>query len=712
MLFGTAADVLHHKTIPHIVGHQLPLMCTVAWLAIKCARTALAEQPLHLCHAHMCALQVVVYRVTPYQDTGAGGEPSTSKRAGGENGAGDRHAGNAAPERPLMGRDTEMSFVLNRAANMIAGMATGGAIVIEGNTGMGKTKLLTEVRRSLERINVETTDNGKPAFHILFGVADIANKSQKLHPWRRIFQDLFRADMQRGLRPGSSLPMPRPARSAGRHSSLDGNDPTTTLPGGGAAITLMGDRLASRIPSFNVEWRKHLAELLDIPLQYIPRGTRAGEDEFVFPGGLSDFPASANQPVSPTMWPGSDEVVGAGPGSTGMGAVSGAPSQQSSLPPGVAVVRSLTRRSTSEVDVGLAQTSSGVLQQDVARPGSDRLPAAGASDVASLPARPGSSKVERAIAGAMSALSGRSAHRTNQTSAAQVSEPLDYTANPLTSLQGGTGPLTSGGVGERSSLDRAVAAGPSIRLAAGSGALPGGRNPSLNRSMSNTLGTGGVLGVGATGTAGTKSVIQAAMSPTPTGLMGAGGTATSPQKKNSLNFLVHIVREFTALYGPIIILLENLHEFDTWSWQLLVKVAEVLSPSVLILATTRPNEPPAITSSVHLHGKAALYQKVAMMYRHLLKLTTTSRVHLEPFTFQQTKALMQVVADINYPDQYVLAVMEKTGGMPLYIEKVTEFLCQKPWLADQGGEFAANVNKMIRNLNFQQVGLCGGLWVG
>ncbi len=95
------------------------------------------------------------------------------------------------------------------------------------------------------------------------------------------------------------------------------------------------------------------------------------------------------------------------------------------------------------------------------------------------------------------------------------------------------------------------------------------------------------------------------------------------------------------------------------------------------------------------------------MYRHLLKLPTTSKVLLEPFTFQQTKAFMQVrgrwplhsfpmrrckrphaaplcsmaccdvaaralqvVAENHYPDQYVLAVMEKTGGMPLYIEKV------------------------------------------
>lgn len=103
--------------------------------------------------------------------------------------------------------------------------------------------------------------------------------------------------------------------------------------------------------------------------------------------------------------------------------------------------------------------------------------------------------------------------------------------------------------------------------------------------------------------------------------------------------------------------------------------------------------------------QAALYQKVAMMYRHLLKLPSATRIVLEPFNFHQTKSLMQVVADINYPDQYVLAVMEKTGGMPLYIEKVTEFLCQsqRPWLPEQGGEFSANVNKMIRNLNFQQV---------
>lgn len=79
--------------------------------------------------------------------------------------------------------------------------------------------------------------------------------------------------------------------------------------------------------------------------------------------------------------------------------------------------------------------------------------------------------------------------------------------------------------------------------------------------------------------------------------LGGAGTSTVavPLKKNLLNFLVHVLREFTSLYGPIVLMFENLHEFDTWSWQLLVKVAEVLSPSVLILATTRPVEVRALS---------------------------------------------------------------------------------------------------------------------
>ncbi len=49
-------------------------------------------------------------------------------------------------------------------------------------------------------------------------------------------------------------------------------------------------------------------------------------------------------------------------------------------------------------------------------------------------------------------------------------------------------------------------------------------------------------------------------------------TAPSQAKRGSLAFLVAVLREYTALYGPLVLLLEDLHHHDTWSWQLLLKV--------------------------------------------------------------------------------------------------------------------------------------------
>jgi hypothetical protein len=62
-------------------------------------------------------------------------------------------------------------------------------------TGMGKTKLLSEVRVSLDLINAETAaTGGQPAFNLFLGMSDTANKVQKLHPWRQVFRELFQAD--------------------------------------------------------------------------------------------------------------------------------------------------------------------------------------------------------------------------------------------------------------------------------------------------------------------------------------------------------------------------------------------------------------------------------------------------------------------------------------------------------------------------------------
>ncbi|GFR48148.1 hypothetical protein Agub_g9980 [Astrephomene gubernaculifera] len=596
-----------------------------ARLMVKCKRDSavgniLCDEPTYLRAKYQASFDeleplpvkgkaqpVLVYRVNAHDAT-AEAQAAQERREAAEVSSG---------ERPLIGRDPEMTLTLNHAASMISGMSQGGIIIIEGNTGMGKTKLLMEVRKSLERINADTSIGSRPAFHMVFGMADTANKSQKLHPWRRVFQELFALDLKLknmaaagpgGTNTSSSGTTPSGptgrrtapnASTSGAVAGLGQGRRRGTEDGPGHAVfTALGERL-SKVPNYDTEWRQHLAELLDLPLPSIPLGSLEAEQAQLAPQPQPPQPtlSQAGQAV------GSDQVDGDGPEGAG-------------LPPPLGA--------TQSVPVGLFPLSGDALEM---------LPASLAA------ATPGSM------------LRSSSPWKTPSMRHASMTMPVPP---------------------------------------------PGLLDPHMH--------PGGLATAGSVVPGAVAGKVSSPVHATPhTSQVGAD------IRKNSLNFLVHVMQEFISLYGPTLALLENLHDFDTWSWQLLVKAAELLTSDCMILATTRPNDLPAVGASHHLHGKAAMYQKVAMMYRHLLKLPSATRIVLEPFTFHQTKSLMQVVADINYPDQYVLAVMEKTGGMPLYIEKVTEFLCQsqpmtqRPWLPDQGGEFSANVNKMIRNLNFQQV---------
>ncbi|EFJ50372.1 hypothetical protein VOLCADRAFT_116897 [Volvox carteri f. nagariensis] len=585
------------------------------------------------------AQPVLVYRVDAH-DADAEAQAAQQRREAAEVSSG---------ERPLIGRDAEMTLTLNQAASMISGLSHGGIIIIEGNTGMGKTKLLMEIRKSLERINTDTSISSRPAFHMVFGMADTANKSQKLHPWRRVFQELFALDLklknlgtvsvtstsgtssQQGQRRtgGSGA---GPPNSQGGVACTQGRRRGTEDGPGYAVFTGLGERL-SRVPNYDTEWRQHLAELLDLPLASIPLGSLEAEqaqyaqhDRVAGSQGQGHEQAAQSEGAEQNI---SGSGAGAGGGGGGGGSGSGG-------------------SGANGVAAGVPALAMGPEGRELMLPPS----VAGGSNNANANPAAGSSMLR---------------------------SPAPWRAPSMrhaSMTMAGTPPVLLDAHTHASTINIGSAAAAAAAAAIGGGGGGGG---------------------GASDTP----------SPQPHGQAQAphNSQVGAPIRKNSLNFLVHVMQEFISLYGPTLTLLENLHDFDTWSWQLLVKAAELIPADCMILATTRPNDLPAVGSSHHLHGKAALYQKVAMMYRHLLKLPAATRIVLEPFNFAQTRSLMQVVADVSYPDQYVLAVMEKTGGMPLYIEKVTEFLCQsqKPWLPDQGGEFSANVNKMIRNLNFQQV---------
>ncbi len=53
------------------------------------------------------------------------------------------------------------------------------------------------------------------------------------------------------------------------------------------------------------------------------------------------------------------------------------------------------------------------------------------------------------------------------------------------------------------------------------------------------------------------------------------------------SLLVELLRGFTSLYGPLILVLEDVHHFDTASWRLMGAAMDALSPVVLFIATFR-----------------------------------------------------------------------------------------------------------------------------
>jgi hypothetical protein len=67
--------------------------------------------------------KVVAFDVQEGAEDGAGAQPGQ---------AGQRGCGG---DRPLVGRQKETCFILDRTTGMVTGRAEGGAIIVEGNTG-------------------------------------------------------------------------------------------------------------------------------------------------------------------------------------------------------------------------------------------------------------------------------------------------------------------------------------------------------------------------------------------------------------------------------------------------------------------------------------------------------------------------------------------------------------------------------------------------
>jgi hypothetical protein len=85
-------------------------------------------------------------------------------------------------------------------------------------------------------------------------------------------------------------------------------------------------------------------------------------------------------------------------------------------------------------------------------------------------------------------------------------------------------------------------------------------------------------------------------------------------------------------------------------------------------------------------------------------------MHFECSAQALTYHVAQAVSKMEYPISFVQAVLDKTAGMPLYIEKMVEFLDQQETLLQStmlsrsgNQQNFASVDMMINNISLQEV---------
>jgi len=81
------------------------------------------------------------------------------------------------------------------------------------------------------------------------------------------------------------------------------------------------------------------------------------------------------------------------------------------------------------------------------------------------------------------------------------------------------------------------------------------------------------------------------------------GKCLKLQNRTSCWVYDQVLKEFVAAYGPLAIMLEDLHHFDSISWHFLTTVVENLSEQVLVVTTMRPDDGVLAAASRHEEGE-------------------------------------------------------------------------------------------------------------
>ena len=154
---------------------------------------------------------------------------------------------------PLIGRDAELALTGKRVTALIEGRG-GGAIFMEGDAGLGKTRLAEEIAWGPGMAPL------RERCVVLASAGRAMRQSEPLNPWRRIFRHAFAADVR--------LSAEKRARDTTRIGASSATT-TTSCSVENDQFSDLAIRLSERLPEYAV-WRPVIASALGMPEEELP----------------------------------------------------------------------------------------------------------------------------------------------------------------------------------------------------------------------------------------------------------------------------------------------------------------------------------------------------------------------------------------------------------------------------------------------------------
>ena len=148
----------------------------------------------------------------------------------------------------------------------------------------------------------------------------------------------------------------------------------------------------------------------------------------------------------------------------------------------------------------------------------------------------------------------------------------------------------------------------------------------------------------------------------------------------SLNFLTLIISErISQLSGPLLLILEDAHWFDSSSWALASQLRESL-PAIMIVVVTRPKDN-------HINQKIADLKRSA----------NATEIRLEPLNTDDVVSLVrQRLSAGQLPQEFIDILKEKGDGNPFFCEEIAYSLRDSGLIAVEDGIFRLSAKANLR----------------